>query len=121
MLFTIEKKQIFDLPQNRRSDFKRWRSQITDSDYQTIKDELIKHISADDVHTSSWIPGSNWHGTVFEPLYYACSGNETYAAFFFGLILFEVMIEHPDCWCFGRFDFNGKSLHGLTYFKINQP
>lgn len=121
MLSTIDGEKITDLPKNRKKDFIRWRANLSDQDYGKITYELECRINGDNVHTSSWMPGTNWGGTVFEPLYHACSKNETHAAFFFGLILFQVMIEHDECWSFGRFDFNGKSIQGLTYFKINCP
>lgn len=121
MLFTIDGEQITDLPRRRKNDFNLWRANLTNQDYDTIEDELKDRINGDDVHTSSWMPGKNWGGTVFEPLYHACNKNERHAAFFFGLILFQVIIEHDECWSFSRFDFNGKSIQGLTYFKISCP
>jgi hypothetical protein len=121
LLFTIDGEQITDLPKNRKRDFTRWRTQLSDLEFLKIKNELINRIDGNNVHTSSWIPGTHWGGTVFEPLYHACNKNETHAAFFFGLILFHVMIEHNECWSFGKFDLNGKSIKGLTYFKIVCP
>lgn len=42
-----------------------WRSRLSDAAFNAIYDELHSRIDGSDIQTSSWIPGSNWEGTVF--------------------------------------------------------
>ncbi len=39
---------------------------------------------------------------------------------FFGLILWQVILEHPDSWSFGRYELGDVPIEGMTYFRINQ-
>jgi len=79
-------------------------------------------ISGAEVHTSSWMPGSNWVGTEFQPIWEkACQKNVVSAAKCFGLILWEVMMEHPEAWSFGRYKLNEIPIEGMTYFRIHLP
>lgn len=102
-----------------RKDFIRWRANINDSDYDKIVDELNDRIDGDEVHTAGWMPGSDWTGTVFEPLYDACNKNIKMAGMFFGLIVFKVMMDRSDCWGFGKYKKNGVPIHSMTYFTLN--
>ena len=46
--------------------------------YQAIIDELNRRIDENpEVHTAGWIPGHNWKGTVFYPIYLACKKDKT--------------------------------------------
>lgn len=104
------------------NDFKNWRKNLSDDDYCIITDTLNEMIDGNEVHTAGWMPGSNWIGTVFEPLYHACRRNKTVAALFYGLIVYKVFMERPDTWACGRFQLSGKEIKSLTYFKVNiQP
>lgn len=76
-------------------------------------------IDGDGIHTSGWMPGTNWMGTVSEPIYHACKKNQTQAALFFGLIVYKVFMERPEAWACGRFVLNGKNIKSLTYFRVN--
>ena len=63
------------------------------------------------------MPGNDWAGTVYEPLYYACGRNETQSGLFFGLIVFKVLMERTDyVWGFGRFEKDGVAIRSMTYF-----
>lgn len=46
----------------------------------------------------------------------ACEYDERHAAFFFGLILWDTVMRHPDTWCCGKYHQNG--IEGTTYFKV---
>ncbi|MEW6425434.1 MAG: hypothetical protein AB1523_11965 [Bacillota bacterium] len=120
MLFSIESQSyIRDIPH--RKEFEIWRSRLTDEEYQAIVDELNNRIESGEIHTSSWIPGSDWTGTVFQPIYEkACRYDKEAAAKFFGLIVWAVLLEHDDVWAFGRYEKDGVSIEGLTYFKLSR-
>ncbi len=103
-------------------DFERWKSRLSKQEYRAIVHELNSRIEGDEVHTSSWIPGSDWNGTVFQPIWSkACKKNQDAAALFFGLILWVVMMERPETWAFGRYELEGIPIKGLTYFRVHRP
>lgn len=101
------------------TDFHKWRNNISDVDYDVIIDKLNSKINSDEIHTSGWMPGHNWMGTVYEPIYHACNQNEVRAALFFGLIVYKVFMDRDDYWACGRFELNGKAIKSLTYFRVN--
>src|SRR5258705_5901957 len=84
-----------------------WRSRLTESQRRTIEDKLTSMIDGDTVHTASWMPGRDWSGTVFQPIWeHACLKNYEAAAKCFGIMLWETMMARPESWSFGRFEKN---------------
>ena len=120
MLIVVETNEcIKKLPHKKEYDS--WRKQISDDDYFKIITELEKTVLCNDVITAGWIPGHDWTGTVYEPIYYACYKNQTHAALFFGLIIFKLLMENEDYkWGFGRYEKNGMDIGSMTYFKIEK-
>jgi len=121
MLYAIERSHyIYDIPYE--VDFKRWRSRLSNAEYEAIVAELNQRIEGAEIHTSSWIPGNDWTGTVYDPIYQkACDQSATEAGKCFGLFLWVVLQQHPFVWAFGRYEKNGIPIHGLTYFKLGNP
>lgn len=121
MLYSIENDCfVRDFPH--KKDYARWRARLSDAEYRAIVDALGERIEGTEIQTSSWIPGADWSGTVFQPIYEnACSEDERAAARFFGLLVWEVFLNHPDTWSFGRYEKDGIPIEGLTYFKIRKP
>jgi hypothetical protein len=118
MLYSIDTKQyITDIPHKRFYDA--CRNRLFDEEYQAIYDELNRRVGTEQIHTSSWIPGANWIGTVFQPIYErACHQDAVAAAQFFGLVLWKVMLDRPEAWAFGRYEKNNVPIEGLTYFQL---
>lgn len=112
MLFSVEGKQIHEVAYRR--EFVQRLNRLAKSDYAAIVDELNRVIDGGDVHTSSWIPGHDWRGTLYEPIWTACNKNDEVAAKFYGQILYKVMIDRPEKWCFGAYP----HARGKTYFRI---
>ena len=121
MLYSIDtESEITNIPHKR--DYNRWRSHLTDAEYNAIYNELMSHISGSEIKTSSWIPGSDWTGTVYQPIYdKACNQDENASAKLFGLILWHVVMDHDEWWSFGRFQLSNIPIDGLTYFRIDKP
>ena len=121
MLYSLDSNtRITRIPH--RDDYDTWRSRLTDEEYQAIYDNLHSRISDSEIETSSWIPGSDWTGTVFQPIYErACKCDTEAAAKFFGLIVWHVFMEHDKTWAFGKFELNNVPIAGLTYFRITIP
>ncbi len=117
-------KQITDIPRNRRAFFNTMIRNLSDDDYAKIIDALNKYFDeVEKVGVSSFVPGSDWTGTVYEPIYYACNENVEYSGYFFGLILWKVMIERPDYWGFdsAKGHFINREIRGTIYFRIDNP
>lgn len=114
MLFTVDGQQITEVAYKQA--FIQRMKGLTARDYSAIVKELNKVIDRGDVHTSSWIPGHDWRGTIYEPIWRACSKNDETAAKFYGQILYKVFIDRPDTWCFGAYP----HARGKTYFRIQK-
>jgi hypothetical protein len=121
MLYSFDScKYVEDLPH--RENYDAWRKNLTDENYRIICDELMSHFNENEVNTSSWIPGNDWTGTVYEPIYHACRDNVEASGLFFGLILFKMLMESPDgVWGFGRYEKDGIPIKGMTYFVVTNP
>lgn len=121
MIYSIDSRAyVRDIPHQREYDI--WRARIRDQEYLAIMAALNARIEGDEIVTSSWIPGSDWIGTVYQPIYSkSCRMNGDHAAKFFGLLLWEVMLNHEDVWSFGRYEKDGLPIEGMTYFKLSTP
>jgi hypothetical protein len=121
MLYSIEtNSEITRTPH--LHEFNRWRNRLSEQEYQTIVDSLNTRIEGTEIQTSSWMPGSDWSGTVLEPIYEkACEFDERASALFFGLIVWIVFMERPEYWAFGRYEKDGILISGITYFQISPP
>jgi hypothetical protein len=129
-----EDKMLFDMMSNQlmtkipyEHDFKAYRARITDQEYEAIMDRLNGLVDADiskgtDIQTSSWMPGRDWSGTPFDPIYQkAARKDHTASAKFFGLLVWIMFMNRPEKWTSGRFELDGKPLSGRTYFRIDVP
>lgn len=121
MLYAPESDEaVSDIPHE--SSFHRWRNRITDAEWTAITTafgEILKNLKTDQqILTSSWIPGSDWTGTPYEPIYEKCAQqNEAEAGKCFGLFLWVYLMEHPDRWIFLKCEKDGEPISGYTYFR----
>jgi hypothetical protein len=121
MLVNIDNMSLIDYIPHAK-EYKIWKARLNPQQLAAIEKALIVKIQGSEIHTSSWIPGNDWTGTVFDPIYsVACLQNEVSAAQCFGLILWEVLMNHHDYWAFGRYEKDGIPIRGLTYFKVEKP
>jgi hypothetical protein len=103
--------------------FRQWMRQMTPDDFQRVTDALNEHINTTgrgEIITTSWIPGSDWTDTPYEPIYFAAGEDWQSARFFFGLIVWRVMMDRPEIWSFGRYPRNPGEIIGLTYFRLHR-
>lgn len=121
MLYSIDKGEyVKKLPH--KKEFDKWRSNLSDSDYLKIVEAINDKIDLNDINTAGWLPGNDWTGSVFQPLYYACKENKVQSGLFFGLIVFNILMLRPDnVWGFGRFENNGVPIASMTYFILENP
>lgn len=106
------------------SDYRCWRAELDRTDpgaYTRIHEWLDFRFTTREVDTSGWIPGADWTGTVFEPIYWACGENPEVAGLFFGLLVGQVVMDRDDCWSFGRYEKEGIPIRSMTYFRIDCP
>ncbi|MBK8228414.1 MAG: hypothetical protein IPK70_14725 [Flavobacteriales bacterium] len=110
---------ITDIPY--RQDFDRWRGRLSDAQYDAIMVALNERFDGTDIQTSSWIPGSDWMGTVYEPIYTtACLRDFNESALCFGLFVWVAVQNREDEWGFGRYKLKDIPISGLTYFRVHR-
>ncbi|MDE3015450.1 MAG: hypothetical protein KGI29_00800 [Pseudomonadota bacterium] len=112
-------KKITSVPYQR--DYDCWMSRLTEDEKQTIRQTLNSLIDGDEIHTAGWMPGRDWTGTPFQPIYEkATKRNIGLAAKCFGLVVWEVFMKRSEKWRTGRFEKNGEPIGSLTYFRVRQ-
>lgn len=121
MLYSIDSgKYVTRIPH--KADFDKWMKNLSAEDYKKIEEKLNSKIDQSDINTAGWLPGHDWTGTVYEPIYEACGRNIAQSGMFFGLIVFDLLMNRKDkVWGFGRFDINGKQISSMTYFVLDNP
>lgn len=81
--------------------------------------ELIDESGAE-IATAGWLPGSDWTGTPFEPIYTkAARGDFDRSAMFFGQLVWYTIMKRPEPWGSGRYHVDGRDIGSRTYFRIN--
>lgn len=95
------------------------KSWLSDDEYQAMIDELNRVVqekldNKDKVVVSSFIPGSDWSNTVWDPIYTkACGFDFDHSAQFFGLLMCQVLIDRDETWYFIKQDV----ARGMIYFR----
>lgn len=93
-------------------------TRLSSQELQAIRDALDQKISAGEIHTAGWLPGHDWTGTPYQPIYdKAAQGDYTTSALMFGLMVWDAFDRHPDVWYTGRFEKDGVDIGSRTYFK----
>ena len=81
--------------------------------------DLIDESGAE-IATAGWLPGSDWTGTPFEPIYTkAARGDFDRSAMFFGQLVWYTIMNRPEPWGSGRYQVDGRDIGSRTYFRIN--
>ena len=113
-----------DKPINRipyRGRFDALRSRLSDTEFDSMVDrinELIDEGGAQ-IATAGWLPGSDWTGTPFEPIYTkAARGDFERSALFFGQLVWYTIMKRPERWASGRYQLDGKDIGSRTYFRL---
>ncbi len=106
----------------RQADFKAWRAKLTDAEHAAIMTEIRSRMVGKDIQISSFIPGAEWAGTPFWPIYEKACGRDFDASRkFFGLLVWEWMMEDENTWAFGRYGTpTNPNVEGMTYFQITK-
>jgi hypothetical protein len=81
--------------------------------------ELIDESGAE-IATAGWLPGSDWTGTVFQPIYEKAARNDfDRSAMFFGQLVWYTVMHRPETWGSGRYQVDGRDIGSRTYFRVN--
>ena len=96
MLYSLDKMEhITKVPHRREYDL--WLSRLSADEIQAIKAKLNSLIAKGEVHTSSWMPGNDWTGTVYQPIWEkACKKSVSEAVKCFGLMLWSNAMGSDD-------------------------
>lgn len=117
---------LFDMMTNKRvttmpytKDYQRYMAAMAPHEIAAIKDHLNSMIDGTEIQTAGWMPGHDWTGTVFEPIYFnAAKQSYDASAKCIGLMVWEVFMERPEKWTSGRFEKDGEEIGSRTYFQI---
>lgn len=113
-------KQITAIPH--RSTFEAVRTRLTPDEFSGVVDRINELIdgAGKEIVTAGWLPGSNWYGTPFWPIYEKAAGrNQDLAGRMFGLMVWYTVKERDEYWASGRFEKDGKEIGSRTYFKVD--
>lgn len=91
---------------------------LSPDDVREIRAALDVRIAGSRIETSSWIPGSDWGSTPYQPIYeVAAQRNWDLAARMFGLFVWEAFERHPLDWYTDRFSMGGEEDRFRVYFR----
>jgi hypothetical protein len=110
--------------------FSFWKGKIGAPNVDAAKAEIHRMLGSGEVHTTSWMPGRDWTGTAFDPIYWALQ-DEILAAKCFGLLVMECVLERsngmaaevdmstsPENWGSGHYEKDGYPIKGRTHFRL---
>jgi len=120
MLIDIDTgRQIDRIPY--RSDFDALRRRLSNAEFDGMVERINELIdeSGADIATAGWLPGSDWTGTPFDPIYSkATRGDFNRSAMFFGQLVWYTVMNRPERWASGRYEVDGKDIGSRTYFRL---
>ena len=91
--------------------FKLLEDRLSPTELDEARAVLNAKIEGIEIHTAGWMPGADWTGTAFQPIYSkAALKNQELAAKLFGLLVWDVFVKHEERWFTGRFEVHGKDL-----------
>lgn len=100
-------------------EYAQFMKRMTTAEISASKARLDELIDGTETQTAGWMPGKDWTGTPFQPIYdKAARYSEEAAARCFGLMVWEVFMERPEKWTSGRFEKDGEPIGSRTYFQV---
>ena len=95
-------------------------SRLSEDELAAIRDTLDQRIDGSRIETSAWIPGNDWTGTVYHPIYEkGARMNHELSGKMFGLLVWEAFERHADDWFTERFSMGGEEDRFRVYFKAD--
>jgi hypothetical protein len=82
-------------------------------------DQLIDEAGAE-IATAGWLPGSDWRGTPFQPIYEKAAREDFgRSAMFFGQLVWYTVMRRLERWGSGRYQVDGRDIGSRMYFRLN--
>ena len=106
----------------REKDFDAIRSRLDPTEFDAMVDRINELIddAGGEIATAGWLPGSDWNGTPFQPIYDKAARHDyALSAKFFGLLVWYVIMHRPEKWASGRYEKDGREIGSRTYFRID--
>jgi len=105
-----------------RREFDAIRLRLSEAEFDRMVDrvnELIDESGAE-IATAGWLPGGDWTGTPFQPIY-AKAAREDFnrSALFFGQLVWYTITKRPERWASGRYQVDGRDIGSRTYFRLS--
>lgn len=102
----------------RGATFRRALSRMSEHDVMAVRDALDARIEGSRIETSAWIPGNDWRGTPWQPIFeVGAKGSFEQAALMFGLFVWEAFDRHPEDWFTTKFSAGGEQDRFRVYFR----
>lgn len=120
MLIDIDTdKEIDRIPGRREFDILRARLSVAEFDAMVARiDQLIDEAGAE-IATAGWLPGSDWRGTPFQPIYEKAAREDFgRSAMFFGQLVWYTVMRRHERWGSGRYQVDGRDIGSRTYFRL---
>jgi hypothetical protein len=114
------KKKIARMPHEQQ--FDEIKARLSAVEFDAVIAEINARIDAagGEIATAGWLPGSDWSGTPFAPIYEkGCRRNQRLSGLFFGQCVWFAMSERPEPWAFGRYQKDGIDIGSITYFRVD--
>ena len=122
MLINIDTGKVVDrVPGRQEFDVLRGRLSEAEFDAMVIRiNELIDEAGSE-IATAGWLPGSDWRGTPFQPIYDKAAREDfTRSAMFFGQLVGYAVMKRPERWGSGRYEVDGRDIGSRTYFRLTR-
>src|SRR3990172_11210331 len=120
MLIDVESGKAIDRVPFQR-DFDTLRRRLSDEEFDAMVagvNELID-ASGGEVATAGWLPGGDWRGTPFQPIYSKAAREDfDRSAMFFCQLLWYAIMGRPERWASGRYQVQGRDIGSRTYFRL---
>lgn len=88
----------------RGATFRKALASISEAEVDAVRAALDERIEGSRIETSAWIPGSDWRGTPWQPIFDAgAKGSFELAALMFGLFVWEAFERHDADWFTTKF------------------
>jgi hypothetical protein len=120
-LFALDDSPKRNVPAKRLRDYAFWCGQLqafdpnAESQIRAALNQVFDRAAANrETVYSSAIPGKDWAGTVYDPIY-QCLQDENQARLFFGLLVWDVAAHRDEDWYFKPKD-QDESEAGTYYF-----
>lgn len=97
------------------------RSRLTTDEFQDAVDHINSLINSAgrEIATAGWLPGKEWDGTPFAPIYWKAARQDySVAARFFGQLVWFTVMGRDEAWSSGRYKVDGRDIGSRTYFRV---